>query len=598
MKPSKFLYTTNFFLKYVGKRFYLLIIISLLVGMFDSLGITIFFPLLELLNDKGGAEVDDKSQIYSYVAKVFEYFNLPLTIQVFAIVAISLFLFKAIAKFGEQALRFLLMTRFVQRIRIRLVRLFGNLDYAHYSSLETGKITNVATSETARAISSYIYYTNSVIHFFTAVVYIAYVVILDYKTSFLVMGAAVIYFVLYIYPTRAVKKLSFIITKANHTFTGYLVQLIQNYKYLLSTWSYKKIGNQTENVVNQVQKVQFKQGLVRASISTAQEPLMLSLIIGVFFIETYVFETNVSLILLILILFYRSFSYFVNFQNSWVSFSSNYASLNAVDDMLTDLDQLKNPVRGKEKIDYCDAIVFQSVDFKYNRGSQVLYDLSFDIKANKTVALVGPSGSGKSTIADLVSGILRPASGSITLDGVPLTEVNEAYWRGQIGFVTQEPSLFSDTVLNNLTLWQELPSQDVEFALKQANALDFVLALPQGLNTHIGDRGVSLSGGQRQRLAIARELLKKPRLLLFDEATSALDSQSESLINDSIKKLHGQLTILMIAHRLSTVKDADAIHVLDKGRIIESGTFDELATREGGTFQRMVRLQELSAVDA
>jgi ATP-binding cassette subfamily C protein len=192
---------------------------------------------------------------------------------------------------------------------------------------------------------------------------------------------------------------------------------------------------------------------------------------------------------------------------------------------------------------------------------------------------VGLSGAGKSTTADLVMGLLRPDEGQITIDGGELE--NFASWRNRIGYVAQDTFLFNDTVRNNLLLARnDAVEKDLNEVLKISSA-DFVFDLPDGLDTFIGDRGVRLSGGERQRLALARALLRRPSLLIMDEATSNLDSKNEKRILSSIEKLHGDLTILMIAHRFSTIESADVIYLMKEGHIVEEGSWEEFNSRKG-----------------
>jgi subfamily B ATP-binding cassette protein MsbA len=207
------------------------------------------------------------------------------------------------------------------------------------------------------------------------------------------------------------------------------------------------------------------------------------------------------------------------------------------------------------------------------------------------VAIVGPSGAGKSTLLDLLPRFYDPQAGSITIDGVDIRDVTLKSLRGLMGIVTQETYLFNDTVRNNIAYGQDgLPSEKVEDAARMANAHEFIAQLERGYDTVVGNRGVKLSGGQRQRVAIARALLKNPQILIFDEATSALDTESEALVQEAINRLMTNRTVLVIAHRLSTVKNADRILVLDRGRIVEAGTHDVLMSREG-LYQRLYLMQ-------
>jgi ATP-binding cassette, subfamily C, bacterial len=242
-----------------------------------------------------------------------------------------------------------------------------------------------------------------------------------------------------------------------------------------------------------------------------------------------------------------------------------------------------------EPVRLARGVRFDDVSFAYEpEHADAVSGLSMELAARRTTAIVGPSGSGKSTIADLLMGLTTPRVGRITVDGRPLDESWMRGWRAGIGYVSQDSVLFNDTVLANLR-WAAPESTDAQVwdALRLAAADGFVAGLPQGVDTVLGDRGVRLSGGERQRLALARALLRRPALLILDEATSALDAENERRIRDAIRALHGRMTILTITHRLPSVRDADLIHVIEAGRLVESGTFEGLMARRHGRFRRL-----------
>ena len=204
------------------------------------------------------------------------------------------------------------------------------------------------------------------------------------------------------------------------------------------------------------------------------------------------------------------------------------------------------------------------------------------IPSGDTVALVGPSGMGKTTIIDLTIGLLEPTRGRVLVDGVSLSEYSRQSWRSKLAYVSQETILFHDSVFRNIA-WgrDDVTDEDVFEAARLADADEFIRNMPEGYDTVIGDRGMRLSGGQRQRLALARAILRKPELLILDEATSELDTGAEARIQDTYTQIHGDTTILMAAHRLSTIMSADQICVLGDGVIVEAGTSDELLARAG-----------------
>jgi len=243
------------------------------------------------------------------------------------------------------------------------------------------------------------------------------------------------------------------------------------------------------------------------------------------------------------------------------------------------------------------AITFEDVSFRYpaRPDARVLSHVTLSLSPGEVVALVGSSGSGKSTIASLLARLYDPESGRVLLDGRDLKELDPDWLRQQVGTVAQEPLLFSRSIADNIRYArQSATDAEVEQAARTANAFDFVTGFPEGFDTKVGERGVQLSGGQKQRIAIARAVLKDPRILVLDEATSALDAESEHLVKDALDRLMKGRTTLVIAHRLSTVVDADRVVVLDHGKIVQQGDHRSLLAEEG-LYKRLVEKQFVAA---
>lgn len=255
--------------------------------------------------------------------------------------------------------------------------------------------------------------------------------------------------------------------------------------------------------------------------------------------------------------------------------------------------ECENP---KQVSDLKDSIEFRNVFFSYDNSKEnVLKDISFTVKKGQTVALVGESGAGKSTLIDLISRFADVTSGEILFDGVNIKEIGINALRSQIGIVTQEAILFNDTIFKNIAFGNpNATMEDVIAAAKIANADSFISKMEKGYYTHLSDRGMSLSGGERQRLCIARAILKNPEILLLDEATSALDTQNEYEVQQALTHLMKDRTSVVIAHRLTTIMNADNILVMDKGVIVESGTHKELLEK-GGIYSNLVNMQSLNA---
>lgn len=253
------------------------------------------------------------------------------------------------------------------------------------------------------------------------------------------------------------------------------------------------------------------------------------------------------------------------------------------------IEDASNPVLVEE---FKDSISFNSVSFTYEK-EPVLQNINLEVKKGETVALVGSSGAGKSTLADLIPRFYDPTEGIISIDGTSTKDIQINSLRDLMGIVTQESILFNDTVASNIAFaMPHAKEEDIIQAAKIANAHDFIMELEHGYQTNIGERGGKLSGGQRQRISIARAIMKNPPILILDEATSALDTESEKLVQEALSNLMKNRTSVVIAHRLSTIQHADKIVVMDKGRIVEQGTHEELL-KLGGIYHKLIHMQSV-----
>ena len=293
-----------------------------------------------------------------------------------------------------------------------------------------------------------------------------------------------------------------------------------------------------------------------------------------------------------LVIFYSIINPAKDLSKATYGIRRGMASLERIDKILNTESCIRNIENPKQLTEFQSVIRYENVSFSYQSDRPVLQHIHLDIHKGQTIALVGQSGSGKTTMADLLPRFYDPIAGRITIDGVDIREVKTFDLRALMGNVNQEAILFNDTFYNNITFGVESATmEEVRKAARIANADDFIMATPDQYQTTIGDRGSRLSGGQRQRISIARAILKNPPILILDEATSALDTESEKLVQEALENLMKDRTTLVVAHRLSTIRNADLICVLHEGQIVEQGTHDELLAKNG-YYRRLIEMQQ------
>ncbi len=337
-----------------------------------------------------------------------------------------------------------------------------------------------------------------------------------------------------------------------------------------------------------------------AAVARHQAALSVSLQIGsaailaaVFWFALEVLSLPLAGILLLLYVFARLVPLVTGLQRQVVGIVQRLPAFERIEDLVKRFRGAAEAIGEAKPMALQSAIRLERVGFRYDEGAAVppLSDVDLVFPAGTTTAIVGPSGAGKSTLADLLVGLVMPTSGRVTVDGATLEGSAVAAWRRSIGYVHQDTFLFHDTIRENLRLVRrEATDDEIDEALRAA-AAEFVYRLPEGLDTVLGDRGVRLSGGERQRVALARALLRRPALLVLDEATSSLDAESEAAIQQALERMSGQRTIVVIAHRLSTVRNADVIHVVEAGRVVQSGTWAALLADRHGRFRALCEAQ-------
>ena len=582
-----------FFYRYLRYRFLLALLFSALVGVMDGFGLAMFLPLLQQVDSQPGHYSAEAMGHLSFLIDGIEYFGLPFTLTTILFIMLGFFLLKGVFKFIEGYYKVINQRYFITRIRYSNIDLLSAYSYKSFVLADSGRIQNTLSGEVERVITAYRSYFSALQYIILVAVYIGYALLANPEFAILVaIGGGLTNF-LYKKIYVITKKISREITTKNHTFQGLLIQKVAFFKYLKATGYLAEYGKKLKKNISDIEARARRIGLLSSGLAGMREPVVVTVVICVILFQVNIRGEKLGSLILSLMFFYKSLSYLMSVQNFWNNYLGVVGSLDNMDAFSNELKKGHDP-QGKihfQKLN--EKVEVTNVDFNYQQ-TNILRKVSFTIKKNETVAFVGESGSGKTTLVNLLSGLILPDGGEISVDGMSMKDLNRNTFQQRLGYITQDPVIFNDTVYDNLTLWAPKTPENLERlydALKKAAIYDFVMSLPDKENSLLGNNGIMVSGGQKQRLSIARELYKDVDFLFLDEATSALDSETEREIQTNIESLKGKYTIIMIAHRLSTVKNADKIILLNKGQIEAVGSFDQL-NAASPAFRRMVQFQE------
>lgn len=581
-----------YFYSYLGYRIFVSLVLSLLVGVMDGFGLAMFIPLLQTVDAGNSAPDGSNLGNMSFLVKAFDYFGVSLNLVVVLAVILVFFTIKGALKFAEGYYRVVNEQLFMKKIRSRNIHGLASFSYNLFVNTDTGRIQNTFSAEVEKVKQGYRYYFTAFQYGIFVIVYVFMAFFANPQFAVLVVIGGLLSNLVFMRLHKTTKTLSKKVTTDSHDYQGLLIQTVSFFKYLKATGLVHKYADKLIRTNDKIMDSNRRAGLISATLTAVREPLTILVVVLVIIIQVKYFSQNVGAIILSLLLFYRGLVSLMGTQNYWNLFLGVSGSLSNMTQFIQELRSGREKTGSKMFTVFNDAIRLEQVSFDYD-GNSILNNIDLTIPKNRTIAIVGESGSGKTTLINLLAALLKPGSGRLLVDGVDMRELNTESYQKRLGYITQEPVIFSDTIFNNVTFWDEPTEANRQRfldALKKASIYDFVMEQPLKENAVLGSSGVNISGGQKQRLSIARELYKEVDILFMDEATSALDSETERSIQENIESLKGSYTIIIIAHRLSTIRDADSIILLNKGRIDDVGNFEELQSRSA-FFRKMVELQ-------
>ncbi|MBZ9631476.1 ABC transporter ATP-binding protein/permease [Salegentibacter sp. LM13S] len=584
-----------FFYSYLKWRVFLSFFLSFFTGILDGLGLALFIPLLQIvLSEKEQPEIPGSH----FLDKIFfDWLGLETELLDVFMFIFLLFSLKGMVKFLDAYLRVVWQQKMMRNIRFNSISLFSNYKYPSFVSLDAGRVQNTLGGDVAKISVAYKFYFKTVNFFVLVLAYFSLSLGVDWKFTLLVLMGGLIISLFSKFLYRRTKYFSRKLVVETNYYHKLLLENINLFKYLKATGLIESYVNKLRLSILKMEKVQQRLGIVDAALFGIREPLIIIVIFGAILLYVEFFNQEITSVLLSLLFIYRAFSFFMASQQQWNLFLGNSGSLENLKSFDKVLQKDQENYGGKKVIKKLKhGLTLKNVSFSYKiNQDQTLKDISISIRKNSSVAIVGPSGSGKTTLINILTGLLTPARGDFYVDDINFKEIDHRSYRNLLGYIVQDATIFNDSVFNNVSFWEEKNESNlIKFyeAVKQANIYDFILGLPENEDTLLGVNGVNISGGQKQRISIARELYKNAEILLMDEATSSLDTQTEFEIQKNIDDLKGNYTFIIIAHRLTTVKNADMIILLEDGEIKATGSYGELLM-SSKSFRKMVELQEL-----
>ena len=491
----------------------------------------------------------------------------------------------------------------VDCLRRQIFDQLKNFSLSFYTTANPGALINTVRGEVKQVQQAFDLLSTSLVFGAKLLAYLIAMLLLSWQlflASFLVFGLMSIGLSSL---TSRVREASFGVPKANKIFTSSALSFVNGIRTVHASgtqeFERRRYHAATHDVYQSQINVIKLSALVQPVIEGVGATLLVGLVIVSYGLLIATGQMKAAELLTFLFVLIRTTPMLSALNGALIGFMSSQGSLSCVTDLLKRDDKPYFEDGDRAFTGLQRSIDFETVDFAYNPGEPVLSEITLSIKRGEMTALVGASGAGKTSLADLLPRFYDPTQGRVLVDGIDLRELKINSLRRRMAVVSQDTFIFHTTVKENIVYGVEDASDtDIYEAAQMANALDFILALPQGFDTVLGDRGVRLSGGQRQRIAIARALLRNPEILILDEATSALDSVTERLIQESLERLSAGRTVIAIAHRLSTIANADKVVVMEKGRIVEQGGYQDLL-RNRGTLWKYHRMQfETSGVGA
>lgn len=586
-KSSVYLIFTEFSKNY-PKQFLLLFLLLVIEGAAAAISMLSIVPMADYLVD---TTLLKASRITKFVINYFLIFKIKPSFLSFGILFVVLNILKGILEVGVKYAILIIKYNVIHGLLDDALDKFFKSKWGFFSGSDNGMLLNTLSKELTIIGDGLGQIAMQFAQILQLFIFLTVPLILNFKLTLAILALSLLFALPFLFLNKLTYKLGKQNTETANVAMTILIELLQTAKLILGYGKQKYSKEKYLTALKKHIKITLQTQTLSTAIPKFFQPLsMLAVVLAIGFILNK--NMPISEIAAVMWSFFAALPILATLLQGNINiknFIPSYEQLVLLRNRAKEFQEIEGEIFFTKLQNH---IEFKRLDFTYPGREKTLNNINLKIIKGKITALVGESGSGKSTITDLLLGLQIPNLGEILIDGINLNLYKQNSFRQLIGYVPQDPILFHCSIRDNL-LWsnEKATQEDMWDVLKLANADIFVNDLPEGIDTIVGDRGIRLSGGQRQRIALARALIRKPELLILDEATSSLDSESEKLIQFSIENVSKETTILVVAHRLSTIAKSNQVYVLNHGKIIEEGSFDSLSVKQNGILNQMLKSQ-------
>tara|TARA_Y100000310_G_C20655550_1_gene801788 strand:+ start:223 stop:2016 length:1794 start_codon:yes stop_codon:yes gene_type:complete len=572
------------------KQIVVLTVLGFLGGMLEGIGVNALIPLFSFIMGKGNESNDIITQ---NIENLFNYFHIAFNVKYLLIFIVVLFVFKAIVLIIFNYIRIIIDTDYEEKTRNKLFASVLRAQWPYLLKQKIGYLQTVLLTDVTRGSMMLRQIGNVIMGVTGLIMYSLVAINISFSITLITLALGGFLFLVFKPLFHKTRECAASTTKANKAVSHYVNQGVLGMKTIKSMHIHKSVAHVGSKFFHELRRLNARFLLLATVSSSLLQPISLIFIVVVFGVAYKMPGFDFAALIAIMYLIQRMFQHIQTLQSNLHSINDAVPYLQDVIDYQKKADEYTEEDKHTRNYEFKDALEFKNVSFSYQQGPKVLNGVDFSVNRGEMVGIIGESGAGKTTIVDLLLRLFSAKDGEILLDNKNINTISMEEWRKNIGYVSQDVFLINDTIANNIRFFDKSLSQkDIEKAAKMANIYEFIKKCSEGFNTIVGERGIMLSAGQRQRVVIARVLARNPKLLILDEATSALDNESEAKIQEVIEKLHHKITVLVVAHRLSTVINADKLVVLEKGKIIEQGSPKNLLANKKSYFYKLTNIRK------